>query len=144
MFHTAINLKNLIARKGALAVAFASLLVLMQWPASAETVAPSLDDGFRHMYNMDFTAAHKTFEAWQELHPLDPVGAASNAAAYLFSEFERLRILDIDLFTDNRRLEGLGRLQPDPKIKLEFESELAKATQLASKILNESPEDRNA
>ena len=100
------------------------------------------DNGYRQMYNMDFAAAHKTFESWQAVHPDDPIGAASNAAAYLFSEFERLRILDIDLFTESRRLDDLGKLKPDPKIKLAFEDELAKATQIASKILAESPEDR--
>ena len=85
------------------------------------------------MYNMDFSAAHKTFERWQAVHPDDPIGAASNAAAYLFSEFERLRILDIDLFTESRRLEELGKLKPDPKVKVAFEDELGKATQTPRK-----------
>jgi hypothetical protein len=143
MFNTAI-VKKLIARKSALACGFAGLLIVTQSSAWAEKAPESLDNGYRQMYNMDFAAAHKTFEAWQAVHPDDPIGAASNAAAYLFSEFERLRILDIDLFTESRRLEDLGKLKPDPKIKVAFEDELAKATQIATKILAESPEDGNA
>jgi hypothetical protein len=143
MFVTAANFKNCLAR-ALLAIGFAGTLLVMQSSAAAESVPRSLDDGFRQMYNMDFAGAHKTFQAWQQHYPHDPIGAASNAAAYLFSEFERLRILDIDLFTDDHRLEGLHELQPDPNIKLAFEKELDKATQLASKILAVSPEDPNA
>jgi hypothetical protein len=143
MFDIAI-VKNEIARIGALTCVIASLFIVMQRSVWAENVPQSLDDGFRLMYNMDFAAAHKAFESWEAAYPEDPIGAASNAAAYLFSEFERLRILDIDLFVDNHRLEDLGKLKPDPQIKQAFEVEIGKATQLASKILAEFPEDRDA
>jgi hypothetical protein len=104
----------------------------------------SLEIGFRHMYNLDFSAAHKTFETWQHLHPEDPLGAAANACAYLFGEFERLRILELDLFTDNHKLDEANKLSPDPKIKDAFEKELTKADELAAKILGQSANDRDA
>jgi hypothetical protein len=104
----------------------------------------SLDVGFGHMYNLDFPAAHKTFEHWQEFHPADPLGPASNAAAYLFGEFERLHILEIELFTDKNRLENLRNATPDPAIKACFDSELDKADQFAKEALEQSPEDPNA
>jgi hypothetical protein len=144
MFDIAIKLRNLIAGKGVLACGFASLLILTPWSIARGNAPASLDDGFRQMYNMDFPGAHKTFDAWKELHPDDPLGAASSAAAYLFSEFERLRILDIDLFADDRRLEHLGKLRPDPKIKAAFDSELGQANNIAVKILDQTPDDRNA
>src|SRR4026208_2279241 len=131
MFDTAI-VKKLIARKSALACGVAGLLMVTQWSVWAQHAPEPLDEGYRQMYNMDFAAAHKTFETWQAVHPDDPIGAASNAAAYLFSKLEALRILDIDLFTDSHRLEELGKLKPDPKIKAAFEGELAKSTQIAS------------
>jgi len=105
---------------------------------------PTLDTGFRQMYNLEFAAAHKTFEWWQQMHPEDPLGAASNAAAYLFGEFERLHILEFDIFAENRKLGDLGQLVPDPKIKVAFENELAKADKIAMKILDQHPDDKNA
>ena len=112
--------------------------------ANSASPAGSLEVGFHQMYNLDFSAAHKTFEAWEEVHPDDPLGAASNAAAYLFAEFERLHILEFDLFTDNRRVENVAKQLPDPVNKSAFESELAKADGIAAKLLAGSPADRNA
>ena len=91
-----------------------------------------------------FAAAHKTFEAWETLHPEDPLGAASNAAAYLFAEFERLHVLDFDRFTESRQLEDFGELLPDPRTKTAFEGKLAKADRIADNILTRSSEDCNA
>ena len=104
----------------------------------------SLEAGFNEMYNLDFSAAHTTFQNWEELHREDPLGAASNAAAYLFGEFDRLHILEFDLFTDSRRTNNLGNLSPDHNIQLAFEGELARANEIATKILAQSSDDPNA
>jgi len=95
------------------------------------------------MYNLDFPAAHKSFENWEEAHPGDPLGAAANAAAYLFAEFDRLHVLEFDLFTDSLRTEKFD-LSLDPAIKLTFESELARADEIAANILAQSSNDSNA
>src|SRR5262245_23618103 len=144
MFDIAIKLKNLHIKTTVVAVVLAGFFIFLQCAHAVTATDPeSLDTGFRHMYNLDFAAAHKTFEAWKELHPDDPLGAASNAAAYLFSEFERLHILDLDLFTDNDKISDL-KLDPDPKLKAAFEAELAKADGIAAKILGQSSQDRGA
>lgn len=96
------------------------------------------------MYNLDFPAAHGTFHAYQQVHPEDPVGYAANAAAYLFSEFDRLHILQADLFTDDQKFEHRGKLAPDPGVKVAFDEELAKSDTAASKILGQKPDDKNA
>ena len=57
--------------------------------ACAET---PLEQGYRAMYNMDFAEAHRVFETWSREHPRDAVAPASDAAAYLFTEFDRLHI----------------------------------------------------
>ena len=119
------------------------LMLPMALAATPANNGESLATGFSQMYNLNFSAAHRIFEGWQLSHPNDPLGAAANASAYLFAEFDRLHILELDLFTDDRKLAGLEAL-PDPKIKMVFESELAKADDIASKILADSPEDRNA
>jgi len=94
------------------------------------------------MYNLDFAGAHKTFENWEAKHPEDPLGPASNAAAYLFGEFERLHILEFDVFTEDRKLDNLDKLL-HPQIKAAFEAELTKADDIATKILEKSAENTN-
>ena len=55
--------------------------------------------------------AHATFAAWEHSHPEDPLGPVSNAAAYLFAEFNRHHILESELFTDNQRFERRQRFE---------------------------------
>jgi hypothetical protein len=127
------------------ACGMAAVIILLQHGnAGAAASVPTLETGFRQMYNLDFEAAHHTFEAWEQLHPNDPLGAASNAAAYLFAEFERLRILDFELFTDNKKFEQQKKVEPDPGVRNAFERELAKADSIAKEILSHSSDDRDA
>ena len=63
---------------------------------------PELERGFHQMYNLDFAGAHGTFHVYQKLNPDDPMGYVADGAAYLFAEFNRLQILESDLFTDDR------------------------------------------
>src|SRR4051812_27871598 len=130
--------KKALINPPVLVCALAWLIFVAQggFAASAGSDPTSLDTGFREMYNLDFSAAHKTFETWQELHPEDALGPAANAAAYLFAEFERLHILEIDLFTEKKQLNP--QLPPDPAIKIAFENELAKADEIAGRALAQS------
>ncbi len=119
--------------------------------SSAAAVSPNdkdpqspLDRGFQQMYNLDFPAAHATFLNYQRTDPADPMGYVSNAAAYLFSEFDRLHILESDLFTDDKRFDGRQKFAPDPAVKAELDKELAKSDELANKILARKPDDKNA
>ena len=66
----------------------------------ADARPTGLELGYRDMYNLQFDQAHKRFEDWQRTHPADPIGPVSNAAAYLFSEFDRLHILESEFFRD--------------------------------------------
>jgi len=105
---------------------------------------PNLSRGFQQMYNLDFAGAHATFGDYQQAHPEDPMGPVSNAAAYLFSEFDRLHILEADLFTDDHKFDNRNKRTPDPALKTEFEKALAKSTDLANKMLAQNPQDKNA
>jgi hypothetical protein len=121
------------------------ILVNPSFAASPAVENPSyLSQGFQQMYNLDFPAAHDTFHAYQQLHQEDPMGYVSNAAAYLFSEFDRLHILQADLFTDNHAFEHRSKPLPDPAVKTQFESELSKGDAAANKILAQNPNDENA
>lgn len=105
---------------------------------------PDLDRGYQQMYNLNFGGAHSTFLAYQQAHPEDPMGHVSNAAAYLFSEFDRLHILESDLFTDDHKFDNRGKPTPDSTVKAEFENELSKSADLANKVLAKNSQDKNA
>jgi hypothetical protein len=145
MLESVIKLKNFASARRGLASGLLLLLSLL-WPPAAwsQTETQSLDAGFRRMYNLEFEAAHTIFDKWEDMHPDDPLGPASSAAAYLFSEFDRLRILEMELFTDTKRLQKGRKLIPDPQVKSAFESKLAKADSIASDVLTLSPGEPNA
>ena len=112
---------------------------------AATSIDPSnLESGYRQMYNLDFETAHQTFVAWEHAHPEDPLGPVSNAAAYLFAEFDRMHILESELFIDDNRFEHRKSFSPDPKVRDAFNGELQRAEQAANRILEKTPEDHAA
>jgi hypothetical protein len=125
------------------AILFLSLIPAVRAGACAVHEA-ALENGYHQMYNLDFDTAHQTFQTWQQSHPQDPMGFASDAAAYLFAEFARLHVLESDLFTDDDKFRARSKLSPDPAAKQAFEADLNRAGQLASETLATSPEDHRA
>lgn len=113
-------------------------------PATACSAAPGLEAGYLQMYNLDFAAAHTTFAVWEHDHPQDPMGFVSDGAAHLFSEFNRLHVLEFDLFTQDATFKARKELTPDPTVKQQFNSDLDQADKLASQILARSPNDQGA
>jgi len=103
-----------------------------------------LDIGFREMYNLEFSDAHKTFQAYLMAHPEDPFGPTSDGAAYLFDEFDRLGVLQTELFVDDEKFKGREKTSPDPTVRAEFHGALAQSQELADAILQRSPNDPNA
>jgi len=120
-------------------------LVLFGGTAMAGSVqtAPMIEQGYRQMYNLEFDDAHKTFGAFEREHPNDPMGPASNAAAYLFAEFDRLNILHSEFFVVDSMFRRRPKVVADPKVRAAFDQELAKAEKLADDILAKSPDDTN-
>ena len=113
--------------------------------ASASTLdASGLDAGYRAMYNLQFDAAHAVFADWQRNHPDDPLAAVSDAAAYLFSEFNRLHILELEFFTDDKNFEGRNELQPDPAVRQRFFTQLERAQQIIAARLARNAGDKDA
>ncbi len=135
-----MNVRNIVIALVLLLPLLTSGAVLSAAPA--DTVL--LDTGYAQMYNLDFSGAHRNFTAWEQAHPADPIGFASNAAAFRFYELDRRPILESELFTDNQKFGDLKKLTPDPNLKAAFEKELAKADQLADQALARSSTDRDA
>lgn len=130
----------------ALPVLAVVLSLAMPNPVQAAGLSsPSLlDAGYRDMYNLQFSEAHKAFAGWEQDNPQDPLGPASDAAAYLFSEFNRLHVLEFELFTDDHRMAKQPKLFPDPAIRQAFDTQLTKSKELADAALRRNPHDANA
>lgn len=110
----------------------------------ALSVNPVIDRGYRQMYDLSFDEAHKTFAAWERGHPADPIGPVSNAAAYLFAEFDRLNILHSEFFVENGLFHRRPKVTPDAQVRQAFDQELDKSAGLSDKILLEMPDDADA
>jgi hypothetical protein len=126
------------------------ILILAALGVSATLAAPSItqpavdpviDRGYRQMYNLDFDEAHKTFAQWESEHPADPLGPVSNAAAYLFAEFDRLNILHSEFFVDTSIFHRQPKVTPDPEVRQAFDRELEKSGKLSEEILAGTPDD---
>jgi len=128
------------------ALSWLALLFFLSEPTWAATsVDPStLEVGYRQMYNLDFDSAHQTFAAWEQTHPEDPLGPVSNAAAYLFAEFDRMHVLESELFVDNAKFQKREKLDPDPNVQAAFQNELRNSERIAEQILARSPGDHAA
>jgi len=124
------------------------LLLLLAPPFAFSLNTPltgtPLNDGYHAMYNLDFTAAHDHFQQWMTAHPDDCLGSASDAAAYIFTEFDLLGVLDIELFADDGRFESRKRPDIDPTLKQGFQNRVAQSNSLADAALQHNPHDANA
>jgi hypothetical protein len=68
----------------------------------------------------------------------------SNAAAYLFAEFDRLKILQSEFFVEDSVFKRRPKVVADPAVRRAFDAELSKAEQLSDEILSRSPEQADA
>jgi hypothetical protein len=103
-----------------------------------------LNDGYHALYNLDFASAHTHFQQWMAAHPEDCLGSASDAAAYIFTEFDRLGVLDIELFADDGRFTSRTRPAIDPVLKQGFNDRITQSEHLADATLQHNPRDANA
>lgn len=106
--------------------------------------ASPLDRGFTGLYNLDFAGAQKDFAAWETLHPDDPMGPVSEAAGFLFAEFNRLGVLEAQFYENDDAFFDRPKLTPDPAMKVRFQDAIARAEKLASARLARDAQDRNA
>ena len=130
-------------RKHLLASALLALTLASPCQLGAVTATP-IQQGFQSMYNLDFQAAHQDFSAWEQMHPEDPLGPVAEAAGYLFAEFDRLGVLQSQLFTDDKTFEDRSKLSPDAKVREQFYAALSRGDLLADAALKHDPKDTNA
>ena len=118
------------------------ILVLLAAPAASR--AATVGDAYTRLYNFDFPGAHTILDGYIAASPQDPLGHSTRAAAYLFYELDRLKILQGEFLTDDKKISGDGKLTPDPAIRLRFFASVEEAQRLAESRLQERPGDSNA
>ena len=103
-----------------------------------------LDDGFLRLYDLDFSGAQKDFEAWEKINPENPMGPASEAAGILFSEFNRLGVLEAQFYEDDSLFGNRKKYEALPSQRARFDQQLGRAEDLANSRLKRDPHDRDA
>lgn len=112
--------------------------------SSTLTADPLLERGYDEMYNLQFADAHKTFAQYEQANPTNPMGPVSDAAADLFSEFDRLHILQSQFFVTDTGFLDFHRTPADPKVKQHFDANLDRTKTLSVAALQKSPDDIDA
>ena len=108
------------------------------------TAVSALDRGFTGLYNLDFGGAQEDFSTWQRLHPDDPMGPVSEAAGFLFSEFNRLGVLEAQFYENDAAFVDRPKLTPDPALRDRFQNAIRRSETLARAKLAKDPKDRDA
>ncbi|HTZ97531.1 MAG TPA: hypothetical protein VMB18_14110 [Terriglobales bacterium] len=142
-----LPLASAIRRGGVIILLLAGLMAgLFEQCAAADLPLspPSLDSGFHLLYDLNFDRAQQVFASWQQEHPDDPMGSASEAAGLLFSEFNRLGVLESQFFADDHAFAARRKLTPDPAVRTNFDSALNRAEATAQSRLTRDSKDRNA
>jgi hypothetical protein len=112
--------------------------------APDSTVGTALDRGFLGLYNLDFSGAQRDFSSWETQHPDDPVGPVSQAAGFLFSEFNRLGVLEAQFFENDEAFGARSKVSPDVAVHAQFQAALDQAQKLAHARLTKDGKDRDA
>ena len=124
--------------------AVVSLLVTVAAGADNAPLPPSLDQGFHLLYQLNFPEAHQVFAAWQQEHPDNPMGPACEAAGLLFSEFNRLGVLESQFYENDQAFEARKKLEPDKGVRDRFDAAVNLAETRAQTRLTEDANDRDA
>ena len=96
------------------------------------------------LYNFDFNGAQEILDRQRQVDPREPLLASTKAGAYLFSELDRLRILELDFFTDDDKVVDRHKLVPDPAIRAKFFQTVEESDKLANARLAAKPDDPDA
>jgi hypothetical protein len=110
-------------------------------PAAA---ADGILDGLDRLYNFDFGGARRVLDRYVQAHPADPLGSAFRAAVLLFSEADRLAMLESKLFLDDRRFAQVRRLRPNPEVQQNFLVKINETRAGVARILASDPRNANA
>jgi hypothetical protein len=130
------------SRRACIAICLALSAVAAQ--AGQPPTQTALDRAVNRMYNADFAGANSILDEAAGLHPDEALIYSVRAAAILFSEFNRLQILEFEFAADDDRVTEKGRLKPDPARRTELFKALDEARRRSAVRLAVQPQDRDA
>lgn len=102
----------------------------------------ALDRAFRRMYNFDFAGAHAILDEAERTDPSHPLTQSVRAAAVLFSELDRMKILATEFFTDDDTVTD-RKLKADPAARARLFKATGEARRLATARLAKDSADRD-
>jgi hypothetical protein len=108
------------------------------------TDADAIHRAFNRLYNFDFAGTHAILDREVAAEPSGPLAYAVRASAYLFSELNRLGILESEFLTNDERITDKKKGKPDPNIKKAMVEALAQARRTAEAKLAQQPGDAEA
>ncbi len=126
-----------------LCLAIACLLTL-EVAQATKTESAGLDRGFRQLYDLDFPGAQKEFVSWEKENPENPMGPVAEAAGILFSEFDRLGVLEAQFYEDDSVFAARKKYDANPQQRARFEQRLDRAETLARARLAGDPRNGDA
>jgi hypothetical protein len=125
----------------------AVFLLFVFWSAIAACqteiypVSDSVDRAFNRLYSFDFPGSQAIIDAHIQSHPEDALAHALCGAVHLFSEFQRLNLLETDFFLNDDKMTDKKRLKPDPAARSQIFSATEAARKTATARLAQHPED---
>jgi hypothetical protein len=126
-----------------LCLAVACLLAL-EVAQATKTESAGLDRGFRQLYDLNFPEAQKEFESWEKENPENPMGPVAEAAGILFSEFDRLGVLEAQFYEDDSVFAARKKYEANPQQRARFEQRLDRAEVVARAKLAHDPRNGDA
>lgn len=109
--------------------------------AESDPSANLLENGYKHLYELNFTAARSDFQEYQKARPEDPLGKASEAASYLFEQFHARGVLTSEFFVNDATFLGGVPGSAEQNRNPGFVEANSQAREQAKKLLKTNPND---
>ena len=125
-------------------VLIAILAVFAQGRNTWAATDPLIRTGFQEMYALDFASSELRFADYVGQQPQDPFGYAAQGACVLFTELDRLKVLDAEFYVDDKKLFAEPKGTSDPQAKRRLFDLTRRARELADGVLQREPNNENA
>jgi hypothetical protein len=102
------------------------------------------DQAFGRLYNFDFDGSHAILDEYITVYPEEPLPYAIRASTHLFQELDRLKVLESEFFSDDKRIVEKKKLKPDAAVRARLFTALGDAQTRADKVLEADPANRHA
>jgi hypothetical protein len=133
-------------RPGLLALLLTTCVVAGPMPAGAaeKPFTDEIERAFARLYNLDFQGAHDILNTYIASHGDEALPYAVSASVDVYHELDRLGILELEFFADDKRITDKKKLKPDPVLRGRIFQAISDAQSRAGKTLAAKPDDYHA